>query len=349
MLKGMAIFLVIMGHVLTMCIRGIDRAFLFKLIGEIHMPLFFFISGWFTLRFSKANGRLLFPHLGKRFLQLIVPMVAVSTIWIYYFPHSGLESPLNSTFYGLWTDLWKNGYWFTLCLFEIILIYSVLIPLLRKLDRFWIQFMTVVIFWAIMVWVCRTFIPEYVQNWFSLGLIYYFFPIFMGGWICRYHKDRFHKLLKNSFVILVSMVVGGAAFYAMAWPWELPWLNPWLSILARPVMHICLVFVVFASVIPWSEKCFSEKRVGQPPVMAKIWCKFGEVSLGVYLVHYFFLFPMGSLRPILEQLNLSLIPLTVLATITAAAIALVTWLIIYILKRSKISAWLLTGELPFGK
>ena len=40
LLKGIAIFMVVMGHVLTMCIRGIDSAALFKIIGEVHMPLF---------------------------------------------------------------------------------------------------------------------------------------------------------------------------------------------------------------------------------------------------------------------------------------------------------------------
>ena len=32
-LKGMAIFMVVMGHVLTMCVREIDRAALFKFLG----------------------------------------------------------------------------------------------------------------------------------------------------------------------------------------------------------------------------------------------------------------------------------------------------------------------------
>ena len=50
LLKGIAIFMVVMGHVLTMCIRGIDSAALFKIIGEVHMPLFFFISGYLGFR-----------------------------------------------------------------------------------------------------------------------------------------------------------------------------------------------------------------------------------------------------------------------------------------------------------
>ena len=64
LLKGIAIFLVVMGHALTMCIRGIDAAFLFKLIGQVHMPIFFFISGFLTYKDTFAP-----PALKKRFLS----------------------------------------------------------------------------------------------------------------------------------------------------------------------------------------------------------------------------------------------------------------------------------------
>ena len=80
-IKGVAIFLVIMGHVLTMCVRSIDRATVFKIIGQIHMPLFFFISGWFAYR-EDARGLPVLPKLRGRALQLLVPMVVVSSLWI---------------------------------------------------------------------------------------------------------------------------------------------------------------------------------------------------------------------------------------------------------------------------
>ena len=53
LLKGIAIFMVVMGHALTMCVRLLDSSFLFKLIGQVHMPVFFFISGYLTY---KANA-----------------------------------------------------------------------------------------------------------------------------------------------------------------------------------------------------------------------------------------------------------------------------------------------------
>ena len=114
LLKGIAIFLVVMGHALTMCIRGIDAAFLFKLIGQVHMPIFFFISGFLTYKDTFAP-----PALKKRFLQLIIPFFVVSALWIWYFPHSSLGSPMSSSLTGMYCSYWKDGYWFTLCLFEL--------------------------------------------------------------------------------------------------------------------------------------------------------------------------------------------------------------------------------------
>ena len=119
MIKGIAILMVIMAHVVTMGIRGIDQSFIFRLFKMVHMPLFFFIAGWFTYRVT-ADGAVRLPQLGKRAERLLLPMVAVSTLWIFAFPHTGLQSPMESTFAGLWTDSWKNGYWFTFVLFELI-------------------------------------------------------------------------------------------------------------------------------------------------------------------------------------------------------------------------------------
>ena len=137
-LKGIAIYLVVMGHVLTMCIRDIDSAVLFKLVGEIHMPIFFFISGYFTYKLT-GNGDFAMPNLRKRFWQLIIPFLAVSALWMWYFPHSRLQSPLSQSWPQLLTTYWKDGYWFTLTLFEVVLVYAGISRLMAAARRLWLQ------------------------------------------------------------------------------------------------------------------------------------------------------------------------------------------------------------------
>lgn len=137
-LKGIAIYLVVMGHVLTMCIRDIDSAVLFKLVGQIHMPIFFFISGYFTYKLT-GNGDFAMPNLRKRFWQLIIPFLAVSALWMWYFPHSRLQSPLSQSWPQLLTTYWKDGYWFTLALFEVVLVYAGISRLMAAARRLWMQ------------------------------------------------------------------------------------------------------------------------------------------------------------------------------------------------------------------
>ena len=118
LLKGTAIFLVVMGHALTMCIRDIDAAPLFKIVSQVHMPIFFFVSGFLAYKDGFAM-----PKLGKKVSQLLVPTIVVGTIWFFVFPSTKIESPLYTTVEGMLLDPWKNGYWFTLCLFELFLVY----------------------------------------------------------------------------------------------------------------------------------------------------------------------------------------------------------------------------------
>ena len=63
-IKGIAIILVIMGHVLS------DPSLLRNAIYTFHMPLFFIISGYF-LKFKSENA------FRKNFRSLLVPYLAV--------------------------------------------------------------------------------------------------------------------------------------------------------------------------------------------------------------------------------------------------------------------------------
>ena len=135
LLKGIAIFMVVMGHALTMCVRGLDAAFLFKLIGQVHMPVFFFISGYLTYK-ANADKQFITPGLKKRFIQLIIPFLVITPLWVWYFPHSGLQSPLSDNLPDLLRAYWKDGYWFTLCLFELCLIYIPISAILQRLKAY---------------------------------------------------------------------------------------------------------------------------------------------------------------------------------------------------------------------
>lgn len=342
-LKGIAIFMVVVGHVITMCIREIDRTPLFKFVAEIHMPLFFFISGWFMFRTDKA-GALRAPSLGRRALQLLVPMAVVSSIWVVYFPCSGLQTPLDSTFTGLWSNSWKNGYWFTLCLFEIIVVYALFFPLFKRYRSAGFRSLISVLVWFVLLWICFVTKGSYVSQWLGIDALATYWPAFMAGVIASSRSDKFNRMVSNLWCTTTSLLVGAALLYYICWWWEFPAVevfkgNEFNLVVLRPVFHICLAFVAVAVFRPWVNGVPNARWV-------RLWAYLGVNSLGIYLLHYFFLFPMGCFRDFAVGLNLAFVPMLVIASLAAIFVTAVTLGIMRVVSISPILNFLLTGSFP---
>lgn len=340
MIKGIAIFMVVMGHVLTMCIRDIDRAAAFKLIGQLHMPLFFFISGWFSCKLL-TSGCFERPSLTKRAAQLLLPMVAVSTLWIYYYPHSALQSPLTSTWAGLWGDAAKNGYWFTFVLFQIIAIYTCMVPLLGRVGN--AGRIAVCCAVCIAVDAIVYFLPPAVAAAGSFTFTAWFLPAFLIGVLARTHSERFVALCSDRRFYTVALVVAAVLLYYVCWYWEFP-VDFAIAVYAvYPLQHVSLAVVAIAVVRPWSERAFAADADAPTRRIASIWAYLGERSLAIYLLHYFFLFPMGWLQGPLLGSGLGMAPCLAVAAIAAALIIALTLMADALIRRSRILSLLLTG------
>ena len=340
-LKGIAIFLVVVGHVLTMCIRDIDSAVLFKFVEKIHMPIFFFISGYFIHKLNE-NGSLKVPNLFSRAKQLLIPFFVVSALWLLYFPKSGIQSPFISTWEGLYFSAGKNGYWFTLCLFEIILLYSFLVPLLSVCRKIINKLVVIMCVW-ILLGISRYIVPEVVGELIGLPMLFEFFLIFMVGVFARARENTFDKITASSNWITTALLVGGVMMYYVCWPWEVNLPSVCLDVF-RQILFICVAVVGVAVVKPWSKSVFSDSNPNGT-FMARLWVYLGTQSLAIYLLHYFFLFPMPVFREPLIAMNLNLVPTLIVATFFASIIIAVTLCVNYIISRSKLISLLLTGKI----
>lgn len=342
MLKGIAIFMVVMGHVLTMCIRDIDNAVLFKLVEKIHMPIFFFISGYFIYK-TVENGKLVIPDILSRIKQLLIPFFVVSTLWIYYFPNSGLQSPFTSTWEGLYFNVGKNGYWFTLCLFELILLYSAIIPVLNHAKSLLAKTIIIICVWLGIWGITACVVPESYGALLGLPMIVEFFPIFMAGALARSVKDAFEGMTKNSKCITVSLIAGSFLMYYVCWSWKFC-LPDECVIVTKQLLYICVVIIAIAVVRPWSEGAFSPENP-KGTMMSRLWEFLGTKSLAIYLLHYFFLFPMPIFREPLLSMNLNFIPTLIVAAVVASVIIAVTLGLEHIICKSKLLALCFTGKI----
>ena len=347
LLKGIAIFMVVMGHALTMCIRGIDSAFAFKLIAQVHMPIFFFVSGYFTYK-ATAAGAWARPNLKKRFLQLIIPFVTMSTLWTLYFPHCPLQSPLATTIPDMLQSYWKSGYWFTLCLFEMMLVYWLLTFALSRLKRTWMQVALMIVVYGVLIALSVNFADEDANvDWVGFGLLAQFYPVFMMGALAHKCRGAFERICHSNGCITASILVFGVIWYAIVYPWDMPWgdfqpVCTAIKFAAMPVMHLALMVVMIALVEPWGKRA---AEAGQhPDVVTRYFFWLGRESLAIYVCHYFFLFPLTALQEPMRQLGLATVPLTATAAVVAFAVIAVTALAIEVIKRSRWLSFLLIGK-----
>ena len=337
-IKGIAILIVVMGHVMIFGIHKIDSAFIFKITEKLHMPLFFFISGYFT--YKLIDGKIGLPNIISRFKQLIIPFFCVSTLWIYYFPHSGIESPLNSTWEGLYSDGWKNGYWFTLSLFELILIYCAIVPLFNRIRNVAFQIAIVTVLYAI-IGVFTMLGDASINAYIGLPLIYQFLPIFFAGIFARKYADKFNAILTNNIAITTSILLGGFFLYYTCYFWEFHQITYSAIEIATSLVHFAVVILVFTVIKPWSDCEFSKES---PSKIIKVLQYLGKESLAIYLLHYFFLFPMTSLRQPMIDMAFGFVPMFVVSFIVSCAIIAIVLGIKSIISKSKLLSMLILGK-----
>lgn len=333
-IKGIAIFLVVMGHVITMCIRDIDQSFLFKIIGQIHMPLFFFISGYFTYK-SVDNHTFKTPDFKQKFIQLILPVLVTGSLWVLYFPHSGLQSPLQPGLAGFWTDLWKNGYWFTLCLFQILAIYALTGYILRKTKNIFIQIAATTLIW-IAIGAFTILIPQVYNNILGVSWIYNYYPIFMFGVFAKKHQTTFEQMTTSNRFMTINLAIAALTGYYLCYSWEFPYINSILSVLLKILFQISIATIALNCVKSWEQY--------NPNKIFHIFAHLGQKSLSIYLLHYFFLFPLTFLQEPMREIALGFTPLITISAIVAAIIISITLIADYIISRSKLFSMLLIGN-----
>ncbi|MGM9870109.1 MAG: acyltransferase family protein [Sodaliphilus sp.] len=350
-LKGIAIYLVVMGHVIAMCIRGLDAALLFKIIEQVHMPIFFFVSGYFTYKASKEKT-FITPGLKKRFLQLIIPFLVLTPVWFFYFPHSHLLSPICQDLPSLFCSVYKGGYWFPICLFELCVLYMPLSAILRRLRRATAQMAVLIATYSVLIVLTALFANRQADmDCAGLILLTRLFPAFAIGVMVHHLREGFKALLQRRHTFSIALFTFAICFYCVAYPWDiwgqdLSFLWTPVSLILSPILHFSLFIIAITLVKPWSEKEFAPEA--KPSVVARYFRLLGNESLGIYLLHYFFLFPLTMLQAPFKEMGLALVPLSVTAIAVAFCIIAITLFVIHIIKKSKIASQLLLGT-PYKK
>lgn len=120
-IKGILIILVVLGHAIQMVLQNScwDN-YLFHLIYSFHMPLFFFISGFFFKSCLKMKWKDMIIY---KFERLLIPTIIFTSILL-IIKYISNEYCFN----GIWDFyLVLRTYWFLICLYSLTLFYYLFI------------------------------------------------------------------------------------------------------------------------------------------------------------------------------------------------------------------------------
>lgn len=332
MLKGVAIYLVVMGHVMIFGMHCDDNYIPFRIVGAVHMPLFFFISGWFSYKF--AEGKLEAPRLLKRFNQLIIPTVIVGSAFYFYSPYSDIPESPCPHYIGMWLSKLKNGYWFGITLFMIMVVYRLMCPLFRRIGM-GLKGGILALGVYILLSGIYAVSPVVVSDPLQLHMLSIYYVPFIAGVFARCHRTRFDKALSSSPVMTAVIVVFALSLAAVVMrPFCERLLHPG-QIVFRPLLHVSLAMLAICTF----KNAGSEPH---PRGMLSLWCALGRNSLGIYLLHYFFIFSIPFGADILAM-SAGIIPAYAAAAVGAALVVLMSMAVILLLKPSKILSKLFCG------
>lgn len=250
-IKGLAIILVVLGHVLQRSF-GQNSNIFETIIYSFHMALFMFVSGYFAYSTKERKLKDIVKFVIKKTRQLMVPFFLIGGLYSYIF--SNMHSFIFSSF--------KMGYWFLYVLF-VISIFHFIISLIKPGI---LQFIGYLIFLLLLLW-SRKYLND---NLYSIKFISGNYPFFLlGFFIHKYSKHE--KYFVNDNVISITALL---FVIIMTISLNYDFYNNYIRFLLR-VFAIFFFYGFF-------------KRMNSCMLLSKLAC-IGEKSIYIYVFHYFFI------------------------------------------------------------
>lgn len=320
-LKGGLIFFVLLSHFLYFSI-GIEGSFLGNVFELTAMPTFFLISGYLYKDKQISEMKELSSRLAKLVLRLLLPTFCCLILYI-IFQNCIPDSPHITLGFCLQDTMW-HGYWFTPTLFVICFVILILRFMLPKSFFLFVNILILIGLPIVMHFVGPKLGP--MTNVLCIRKMMDYLPFYSLGILMSNYWDFVDKYLKKEF-FRFGLLAFCVIYFVVVSVYEVV-----LFSYARLFFSL-LVFLLFqTSAAYWSQ----DFR------FTKICRVVGQSSLGIYLLHYFFLpHNMLFLHPYLEY-N---IPLQiVLGGAISIVIILLVLAVAKVLRYSRIMSMFFLGE-----
>lgn len=287
-MRGFTMLLVVFSHVeSTGFFEYSYSSFIGNLFTTFRMPLFFFISGFVGYKFAEWNIQWYKGSLIKKLRVQLIPTFFFGLIYAYCY--------LGCDFQTFISNPAKHGYWFTLVLLEMFLVYytvNFVVFHIKKANRnrVWIASLCciAIIFYILKLPFKQAPTLRLIGDVTSLHYTFEFFQFFVFGIIASKYRDRFNRYLDNGYISGGFLLVFSILFYTkfrfidinLTGGTDL-WLI--LSTLIGDLCGYAGLVVVYATFRKYEGSLKSDTTWG------KISQYVGRRTLDIYVLHYFFI------------------------------------------------------------
>lgn len=286
-LRGFAIFLVVFAHVETFGFFHFSYASaLGQVIQSFYMPLFFFISGYVAFKSGKIlDGKAFGKGLLKKLKVLLVPTLFFGLIYTWLMAGADFKS--------FFCQPEKFGYWFTVALMEMYILYYLVSYLCHWSKHREALVSIILAAIAIVAFIAKVpfrTIPalDNVGNITSLHYTFSFFQFFVLGNIIARYREKAERILDNKYLSAAAILMFIAVF---AYKFKFYNANDAMEIGHGKIISMLLTTILgyLGTIIAFScfrkkeSKFSSEKPFGRNLQFV------GRRTLDIYMIHYFFL------------------------------------------------------------
>lgn len=326
-LRGFTMLLVIYWHVscFTFGYFEFETHSTFNIFfSSFRMPMFFFISGFIAYRgIHYWDSRTYFSKLNAKLKVQLIPTIVFFVV-------------LMELFGDYWNWSFPGGYWFTLILFEIFLIYYT-VSVASHYTLKWIRPVMIVCI-IILAFMGRNLPNEY--KWLnhiqfqslSAPLLYFSF-----GLIIRKNWCLIQNFLQSKGVISILLLL--ALLFNLL---VIPYIdNTSMFFLLFEIIYKFSLIIIFFNFFFTTKKYWEkDTRIGK--VMKFV----GRRTLDLYMIHYFFLNPpMHSIGQMLKD-NENIVLEVIIVGISTIVVASLSLLTSAIIRTSPFLAKYLFGSKP---
>lgn len=304
-MRGFSMIVVVLGHVLMYMDLGGYNSFISSLFLTFRMPLFFFVSGFFSFR---ALNWWTFPKVSDIIKRKIQAQIICTFVFLFIY-----QLVFDGSIKGVYDGF--GGYWFTIVLFQMYLCYLILSLLSRIIKRN-ITFISLIIISILALAIHQMYHGEnrlwIILTWSSLTKYFQFFAL---GIICARFKDFFFSLIKNSAfrgAMIAGWVICLLLWYNNSFHTDFPFAYSLVHDLIIRYFALMTVIIIFSS----SEKQIVSTRHGKHLQFI------GRRTLDIYMIHFFLLPDLQFLYLYLTEGNMFVIQLLVSGIVTLIIVVL---------------------------